>query len=148
MSKKIKCVVASLLTFLAAFYILFVNYLEPTEVGVARNWINGHLYLQTPGLHITPPWIWVNRIDTAPIKVSVSTSSRGYNAKLVQFNTNYWKEFTLTEGWAYYWWYNRFSFNSGYSKDEEFRGFRDVMRGYAYSYKQYPFVTVLKEYEE
>lgn len=42
--------------------------------------------------------------------------------------------------------FNRFSFNGSYP--EEYRGWRDVMRGYAYSTKRYPFIKILEEYKE
>ena len=70
----------------------------------------------------------------------------GYSAKLIQFNPEYWREFVDVEGWRYYWLANRFSFNFGY--EEEYRGMRDLMRGYAYSAKQYLFLNILKEYKE
>lgn len=137
-----------LLIAIPIMYILGFNYLEPTQVGLARNWITGEVYLQEqPGWHFTQPWVWITRIPTTPLKVSISTASRGYSSKLVQFNTKEYMSFVHTEGWAYYWWYNRLSFNFGYSSFEEFRGFRDVMRAYAYSANKYPFITILKEYE-
>jgi hypothetical protein len=138
--------VLAILPFLL-FYLLFVNYTEPTEVGIARNWFNGDMYLQDKGgWHLSPPWVWVACIDTRPMRVAVTSASRGYNAKLVQFDPRYWKEFVQVEGWHYYWWYNRLSFNWGY--DEEYRGVRDLMRGYAYSAKRYPFIKILNEYQQ
>jgi hypothetical protein len=50
-----------------------------------------------------------------------------------------------TEGFYYYWWANRLSFNLGY--DQEYRGVRDLMRGYAYSPHHYPFLVVKDEYQ-
>ena len=79
------------------------------------------------------------------MRVSVDSAGHGYNAKLVQFNPDGWQEFIQTEGFYYYWWANRFSFNFGY--DEEHRGLKDVLRGYAYSPKQYSFLKVLDEYQ-
>lgn len=125
-----------------------ITYIEPTEAGISRNWFNGRInLLDRAGWHITPPWVWVCKIQTTPMRVSISTASNGYSSKLVQFNTQYYKEFIETEGWYFYWWYNRLSFNIGYDRNEEYRGFRDVMRAYAYAAKQYPFITMLKEYE-
>ncbi len=128
------------------FYLLFLNYTEPTELGIARNKITGETWIQeTGGWKITKPWVLVSVIDLRPIRVAVHSSGHGYCAKLVQFDKNYWKEFIATEGFRYYWWGNRFSFNSGY--DEEYRGMKDLMRGYAFSSKKYSFIKILTEYQ-
>jgi hypothetical protein len=145
--KWVKIGSCSLLVFLI-LYVCFVTHIEPTEAGIGRNWFSGKLtLLDRSGWHVTPPWVWVSKVSTTPMKVSVSTASRAYNYKLVQFQKEYFKEFIETEGWYFYWWYNRLSFNIGYSHDEEYRGFRDVLRGYAYSAKDYPFIKTLNEYE-
>jgi hypothetical protein len=128
-------------------YLMFVNYLEPTYVGIARNTITGDMWLQdAAGIHFTWPWVRVARIPTCPLRVSVLSAGRGFSSKLVQFDPVYWREFVQVEGFHYYWWYNRFSFNWGYQ--EEYRGARDIMRGHAYSPKQYLFIKELAEYEE
>jgi hypothetical protein len=129
------------------FYIFFLNHLEPTEIGFARNWFTGEIKLQEGGWHLTPPWVWVVSVDTRPMRVCVTTAGHGRSsAKLVQFKKEHWQEFVKdTEGWHYYWWYNRFSVNFGY--DEEYRGFKDIMRGYAYSATKYPFIETLNEYQ-
>lgn len=125
------------------FYLLFINHVEPSELGLARNSIGGKIWLQSPGWHCTPLWVRVNNVDGRPMRVSVQSGGRGYSAKLVQFNPEYYKEFVETEGFRYYWWSNRFSVNFGH--DEEHRGMRDIMRGYAYGAKKYPFITVVDD---
>ncbi len=132
---------------LACFlYFGFVNYTEPTEIGIVRNQISGEMWTQEEGgIHVTPPWIWVACVDVRPVRVAVVSSGHGYTAKLVQFEKKEWKEFVSAEGWRYYWWGNRLSFNFGYQ--EEYRGVRDIMRGYAYSTKRYSFITVVQEYQ-
>lgn len=131
----------------AAFggWLALVNYTEAYEVGVARNFVTGELELQSGGgLRFTPPWVAVAVIDTRPVRVCVSTAGRGFNCRLVQFVPDRYREFVAVEGFRYYWWANRISFNWGY--DEEYRGMRDLLRGYAYSVVSYPFVTVLRDY--
>lgn len=135
------CVLAGTLL----FYLACVNYVEPSEVGIARNRVTGRMWLQHGGFYLTWPWVGVARIDTRPMRVAVTTSGTARNAKLVQFNQKDWELFVQTEGWRYYWWANRFSINFGY--DEEYRGLRDIMRGYAYSVKKYPFITTIQEYQ-
>lgn len=143
---KKQVVVPSGISFLVfLFYLGFLNYLEPAEIGIARNWITGEMWIQDdPGLYISPPWVWVSCIDTRPVRVAVTSAGRGYSAKLVKFNKDSWREFVELEGWHFYWLYNRLSFNGGY--DEEYRGMRDILRGYTYSPKKYPFLVVLEEY--
>ncbi len=127
-------------------WLAFLNYTEPTQVGVARNWFTGDMWLQKGGgWHFTVPWTWVARIDTRPVRVSVPSAGHGYSAKLVQFDPDNWKEFIQVEGWRYWWWSNRFSFNFGYK--EEHRGMKDILRGHAYGAKQYYFVKLVSEYE-
>lgn len=126
-------------------YASFVVHHDPTELGIARNWISGEMWLQEDGGYfVNPPWVWVARVDTRPVRVAVTSAGRGYSGKLVQFDKKGWQEFVQLEGWRYWWWANRFSFNFGY--DEEYRGMRDILRGYAYSPKQYPFLVVLEEF--
>lgn len=146
-NKKRIAVIISFFLLILLFYIGFVNHTEPTEIGIARNIISGKMWVQEKGgIHITLPWVLVARVDIRPVRVAVTSAGRGYSAKLVQFNPQYWQRFVEVEGWRYYWWANRLSFNLGYS--EEYRGIRDIMRGYAYSAKQYPFLELLKEYHE
>ena len=128
------------------FYLMFINYTEPTELGIARNQITGETWSQeNGGWKITYPWVLVSTIDLRPIRVAVPSSGHGYCAKLVQFKKEKWREFIATEGFRYYWWANRFSYNSGYN--EEYRGMKDIMRGYAFSVKKYSFVEIITEYQ-
>lgn len=128
------------------FYFGFLNYTEPTEVGVVRNVATGEMILQEGGgWYCTTPWVFVSKIDLRPMRVAITTSGHGFNAKLVQFNPRAWRKFVETEGFRYWWWANRFSFNFGY--DEEYRGMKDILRGYAFSTKRYEFITILEEYD-
>lgn len=129
------------------FYMLFLNFVGPTEIGIERNIITGNTTLQDGnGWNFTAPWVYVPVIDTRPVRVEVTSAGHGFGAKLVQFNKEHWEEFVLTEGIYYYWWANRISFNFGY--DEEHRGMKDILRGYAYSPKDYNFIIILNEYAE
>ncbi len=128
------------------FYFLFLNYTEPTELGITRNEITGTTWVQeTGGWKITWPWVLVSVVDVRPLRVAVHSAGHGYCAKLVQFDRDHWKEFIATEGFYYYWWANRISFNLGYN--EEYRGMKDLMRGYAFSNVKYPFIVILNEYQ-
>lgn len=144
--RQVKGLPGAIVAALFLFYLVAVNHTEPTEIGVARDIISGDMWLQEGGgYHFTPPWVLVSCIDLRPMRLSVPTSGRAVSAKLVQFKKEGWRDFVQTEGWEYWWWANRFSFNSGYK--EECRGMRDILRGYAFSPKEYPFLETLKEYD-
>ena len=133
------------------FYLAFVNHLEAYQTGIARNLATGEVAVQNPwkntgGFYFTVPWVQVARIDTRPMRVCITSATRAFNCKLVEFEPSFYKEFMAVQGFQYYWWANRISFNFGYS--EEYRGVKDILRGYAYGIKKYPFVTILRDYVE
>lgn len=133
-------------TFLIFFRVGFLTYCEPTEIGVARNLITGRTWLVTAGWRFKMPWVFIPHIDTRPMLVCVDSAGHGYSAKLVQFVPDKWESFVRTEGFYWWWWANRISFNCGYH--HEHRGMRDILRGYAYGSKKYPFLRLLSEFEE
>ena len=145
MNRSVTAVIGVALLAIGVVYLVFFHYSELTQVGIVRNWITGELRLDTPGWNITSPWVSVAKIDKRPMRVCVTTAGRGFNCKLVQFEPSAYREFVTVEGFYYYWWYNRVSFNWGYN--EEYRGVKDILRGYTYSVKQYPFVVTLREYQ-
>jgi hypothetical protein len=85
-------------------------------------------------------------VSTAPQRLCLTSSAHAaVNCRLVQFVPEHYRQFLAIEGFRWYWWSNRFSFNLGYR--EEYRGFKDVLRGYAFSSQQYQFILILREYE-
>lgn len=149
--RKYKKLVCSLIIFSLAivffFYFFFLNYTEPTEIGIARNIFTGEIWLQEGGgWYKTAPWVRVAKIDTRPMRVAITTAGHGFNAKLVQFAPKEWRTFVEVEGFRYWWWANRISINFGYK--EEYRGMKDIMRGYAYGVKEYPFIIVLEKFTQ
>jgi hypothetical protein len=139
------CLQASILPLiLFILYIACINHVEPTEIGIRYNIFTAKIDIQPKkGWNITPPWILISNIDLRPIKVSVSSAGKGVSSKLIQFNPAGWEEFVKLEGFYYYWWYNRMSINCGYN--EEHKGMKDILRGYAYSRNTYSFITKLSE---
>lgn len=119
------------------------NYTAFNEVGIAWNRVTGTLWIQAPGVHFTWPWVAVSAIDTRPVRVCVTSAGKGFSCKLVRFIPGAYREFVATEGHYYYWFANRISFNFGYS--EEYRGMKDLMRGYAYGSKVYAFIAIDSE---
>lgn len=142
--KKLK--VSAGLVILAVFlcYLFVFHYTEPTQIGVQRNLITGEIILDVPGANLTVPWVQVAKIDIRPMRVCVTSAGRGFNCQLVQFEPKHIKKFIDTEGFYYWWWANRISFNIG--DDEQYRGIKNLMRGYGYGLKEYDFVNVLEEY--
>jgi hypothetical protein len=139
--------VAGVWLVLLVFYFGFVHYTEPTQVAIVWNRFSGTISLDDKaGFNLSPPWVRVSRVDIRPSRVCVESTGRAYNCKLVQFEPKAYREFVLVQGFQYYWLNNRLSYNSGYQ--EEYRGMKDLLRGYAYSSKKYPFVRVLKEYHD
>ncbi|MBI5467316.1 MAG: hypothetical protein HY975_03865 [Candidatus Kerfeldbacteria bacterium] len=134
------------LAVLTFFRVACLNYCEPTEIGVARNLITGHTWLVRGGWTFKYPWVYIPHIDTRPMLVSVDSAGHGYSAKLVQFVPDEWESFVRTEGFYPWWLANRISFNCGYR--HEHRGMKDILRGYAYGSKQYPFLRILNEFDQ
>ena len=124
----------------------FLHYTTPGEVGIEYNLLTGETTLDHPGWNVTRPWVFVAHADTRPMRVCITSAGRGYSCRLVEFQKERFREFLAVEGFRYYWFSNRISFNLGY--DEEYRGFRDLMRGYAFSAKPYDFLVVLNDYVE
>ncbi len=121
-------------------YLGTLNHIEAHEVGLTRNLFTGTLAIQSPGWYVTWPWVQVAQMDTRPMRVCITSSGRGYNCKLVRFAPEAYAEFVSVEGFRYYWWANRVSFNLGYN--EEYRGLKDILRGHAFGVTPYAFIVV------
>ena len=122
----------------AACYISLVSHADNYEVTLQWNMFDGSTTVHGPGWQVSPPWVLTTNLDARPMRVCITTSANAYNCKLVQFIPSLYNHFVNTQGFQYYWWANRFSFNSGYR--EEYRGFRDIVRGFAFSSIPYDFV--------
>lgn len=129
--------IVPIIAFLSTF-----NYVEQGNAGLAWNPISGQITLQKAGMHWTAPTTLVTTVETRPQRLCLTSSAQAApNCRLVQFEERYYKEFVAVEGWRYYWFNNRLSFNFGHP--ETYRGFRDVLRGYAFSAQRYPFIKTL-----
>ena len=128
---------------LPLFYLSCVYHIEPNEMGIGWNPFSGKLRGDTTAwFYVSPPWDFVANVDLRPMRVCITSTANSYSCKLVTFDKTKWDEFVRIQGFHYYWWSNRFSFNSGY---ETYRGFRDVLRGYAYGNNKYGFIKVLDD---
>jgi hypothetical protein len=125
---------APLLAVASAFallvYLPLFHYTGQHEVGLKFNPFMGTVQADTPGFNFSAPWVAVAKLDTRPQRVCVTTVAKVLVCKLVRFNPEGYSEFVKREGFRYYWLDNRISFNFGYA--EEYRGVRDLLRGYAF----------------
>lgn len=134
----------TLISIIFVSYLLFFHHTEPTETALGWNWITGEqTWIKKAGWNISSPTMLVTKIDSRPTRVCITSSGRGFHCKLVQFEPSFYKEFLAVEGFRYYWWANRISFNMGY--DEEYRGLRDILRGHAFAAKKYNFLKILED---
>ena len=120
-------------------YLLCVHILDQHHVGLRYNLLTGEMTLDAPGVYVTPPWVRVSRIDVRPQRVCLTTVAKVLICKLVRFQPSEYKAFVAREGFRAYWWDNRISFNLGYF--EEYRGLRDIFRGYAFEPGPHPFLV-------
>ena len=134
---------------LFSFWLSCVHYTEPNQAAVTWNLFSGEVWIDVvAGLNVNTPWVLVARIDKRPVRVCISTRGRGFNCKLVEFVPSGWKELLKVEGFRYYWWDNRISFNWGYERSEEHRGVKDLLRGHAYGVQKYSFIKILRDFKE
>lgn len=122
-------------------YLLCFHYTSAHEVGICWNKVAGTLVRDQPGINVTAPWVRCAHIDTRPQRVCIDTAGNGKaNCRLVQFNPAEFEAFVENEGFSYWWWANRLSFNAGHQ--HEYRGVNDILRGYAYEATPRNFVSV------
>lgn len=142
--KRLSIISTVLISLLLTFYLACVHYTDIHQAAIVWDRFSGQMNIDTvPGFNISAPWTKVVKVETRPQRVCVTSATKSFNCKLVKFVPGMYKELLRVEGLHYYWLYNRISFNGGYS--EEYRGVRDLLRGYAFSGKQYPFISILEE---
>ena len=137
-------IMAGTLAVITTIFIWPLRYVAPGFADITWQPLSGEIGLLHTGWNVVGPLTFTTEIDTRPQRLCLSSDTHAAaNCRLVQFDITRVNDFVATEGWRWYWWSNRLSFNAGY--DETYRGFRDVLRGYAFSANQYPFVKVLKQ---
>ncbi len=124
-------------------YLMFYHYTESYEFGITYDFFTGEVKADThTGYHLTAPWVLATKIDTRPQQVCIVSATRNMDCRLVQFDTTRWRELIKYEGFRYYWWYNRFSFNSGQTT---YRGIRNLLLGHAYGSTRCSCVKIIQE---
>jgi hypothetical protein len=139
-NRTLVAVISSAILLILSIRFGLFNHEDAYERALTYNLFTGELMLQDrAGWNTHAPWTLVTSIDLRPMRVCVTSSAQAaLNCKLVRFKVSEYRKFVETEGFRYYWWANRLSFNSGHKKT--YRGFEDVVRGYAYSLERYPFI--------
>lgn len=123
-------IILSCVLFILLVYISCYHYTSVHEFGITFNFTSGVIKPDDhTGHHFTPPWVLAAKIDTRPVKVCIASATRNLDCRLVQFDPSKYKELIRYEGFHYYWWYNRFSFNSG---QHTYRGVDNLLLGHAY----------------
>lgn len=140
-----KIAIAAILIALA-FYLPFFHYTGANQVGIQWNKFDGSITTDTPGFNVTSPWVLVAKVDTRPQRVCVESVAKVINCKLAAIRPSAYRQLVAREGFRYYWWDNRLSFNFGYGN--EYRGTRDLVRAYAFSPTQQEFVQIFSEIQE
>jgi len=139
---KKKLIIIVLTTILVSYFSLY-HYTDSNEFGITYNLATGTVAADTrSGHHLTAPWVLVTTIDTRPQRVCIVSATRNMDCRLVQFDTVRWRELITFEGFSYYWWYNRFSFNGG---QETYRGTRNLLLGHSYGKSRCSCVLIIKE---
>jgi hypothetical protein len=128
------------------FYLPFFHYTAAHEVGIKLNRVDGKISLDKPGFNLSAPWVWVAKVEARPQRVCIESVAKAINCKLAVFQPNEFRELVKREGFRYYWWDNRLSVNFGHK--EEYRGSRNLIRGYAFSNAEQGFIKVLEHISE
>lgn len=141
MKKKIK-IASTVATIIFVCYLVFYHYTDSYEFGITYNVFTGECKADKhTGHHLTMPWVLATKIDTRPQRICIASATRNLDCRLVQFDTTQWRELIKFEGFRYYWWYNRFSFNSG---QETYRGVRNLLLGHSYGKNRGSFVKIIQ----
>lgn len=112
------------------FYTAFLNHVAINEVGIAYNSVGGKIWVKShPGWYLTAPTVEVATISTLPTKVTIPSEAKVINTKIVRFNPDGIDEFIRLQGFSYF-------------SDQ---GVENVLMGYAFSGKKYPFLDILQD---
>lgn len=124
------------------FYVFCLNHVEPQEIGISYDSLNGEVTVQRhPGWYVTSPFTRVATVETRPFQVCLNAGARILNCKLIRFNPDGAAEFVKLQGFHYWNGPSNCNNNPGCSSTEWSR----IMMGYAYAERPYPFLEILEE---
>lgn len=125
-------VIASIPLSWLLFWLFCLNHVGVTDIGVSYNSLSGELKVQPhPGWYFTSPFVRVAHLDTLPVRVTIPSEARVINQRIVRFKAEGALEFIKLQG---------FSLNLSTAQE-------NIMMGYAFSGKTYPFLEILEEPE-
>lgn len=112
------------------YYILCLNHVDVTDVGIAYNSLDGTVTVQShPGWYRTSPFVRVCHLSTLPMRVTIPSSATIINSKIVRFKPEGAVDFVKRQGFSW-----------SLTTEQE-----NIMLGYAYSGKQFPFMEVVEQ---
>ena len=125
-----------------AFYIFCVNHVSNQAIGIAQNVSTGEVTVMKSGWHVTGPQVQVASVSTLPTQVCLNSGARLLNCKLVRFKEVGVQDFVREQGFHYY---------GGTALSQQngclsgCTGMANILKGYAYSGKSWPFLEILEE---
>lgn len=125
------------------FWLFCLNHLSVQSVGIAYNSWTGKITTQIePGWHVTSVATRVAEISTLPIQVCLFAGSRITNCKLVRFRATPEGIDALIrqQGFRYY-----SSTVNCNTPDQVCGGMGSVLKGYAFSEEEQPFLEIIRE---
>ena len=112
------------------FWLLCLNHVSVTNIGVAYNSLTGEIRAQPhPGWYVTSPFVRVTHISTLPVRVAIPSNARIINQKLIRFRQEGVQEFIKLQGFEYL------------APHE----MENILLGYAYSGQTYVFLEIIEE---
>lgn len=124
------------------FYFFCANHVGIQEIGVAYDSWSGEVTIQKTGWHVTGPQVQVATVSTLPTQVCLNSGARLLNCKLVRFKEAGIQDFVREQGFHYY---GGTSMSSQSGCLSGCTGMANILKGYAYSGKTWPFLEILEE---
>ena len=123
------------------FYIMCMNHIGIQHIGIAYDSWNGTVSIQQPGWHQTGPQVQVAEVSLLPTRVCLNSGARVLNCKQVRFKAEGVQAFIAEQGFHYY----DTSGSSSGNDCDSCGGMTRILKGYAYSGKDWPFLEVIEE---
>ena len=112
------------------WWLLWLNHVEVTEVGVAYDSVSGNITLQTqPGWYNTSPFTRVTHLSLLPMQVSIPSDARIINVKLVKLRPEGAVEFVKRQGFSW----------TLHDRQE------NIMMGYAFCGQKFGFLEIQEQ---
>jgi len=137
MKMKRNSIIGGVITLLLYFSLVYrTGY---TEASIKKNIFTGEVTIDTTyGFNIEYPWVLVSHVPTNPRRMCIESKARIQHCKLIHFIPSRYMDFVEREGFRYYWFDNRISFNSGHKN--EYRGIYDTFYGYTFTDEKVSFI--------